>query len=217
MKNDHKAVTTRIQIPKNHCDDSLRNATQHQTKTKKDTSKIIIKREAKQHRKPPEHLPWAQKHDLGQNQTQKNPENAHARQRWQQQLRQIADVFTEFHEDFHTPTNTRTSANYIKTQRSRSRCQSSTTPSNINAEMIKNSTRRLKKKALTTTVQRSYRTPRATTTELERHEGQGCIPERRSGLTIELPTHLSDPHLVQTLQPTSLQTTFTHARRQPDR
>ena len=66
-------------------------------------------------------------------------------------------------------------------------------------------------KAPTTTAQQSHQNPRATTTELERHDDQSYIQERGPGFTVKLQTHLFDPHLVQTLQPTSYQTTATHA------
>ena len=58
---------------------------------------------------------------------------------------------------------------------------------------------------------------KAISTKLAEHDDQCHIQERRPIGTIQISTHLFDAHLVQTLQPAPLQTSATHARRQPIR
>ena len=145
-----------------------------------------------------------------------------------------ANVFAEFYEELYTSTTkTRSHEHEDKyehqgtmkpfTLRERNdainqlKRGKATNTRGVNAKLTEYSTRKKTQKAPATTVQQSHQTPRATTTELERHDDQRYIQERGTDLAIELPTHLFDPHLVQTLQPTSLQTTTTHTRRQPNR
>ena len=80
----------------------------------------------------------------------------------------------------------------------------------VNAEMIKYS-RRLKQHVLRL-YKKSHQTQRATT-KLARHDDQSYIQERGPGITIELPTHLFDPHIVQNLESAPLQATTKRARR----
>ena len=124
---------------------------------------------AKQHRKHLEHLPWAQKHDFDQHQTQKHPHNAHARQRWQQQIRQTGYCGCVLRGSLHVNDEEAWTRSWTRTRGQVQQHQDTMKPFTmqelndainqfkrgsaadtigVNAEMIKYSTRGLKKKHL---------------------------------------------------------------------
>ena len=82
----------------------------------------------------------------------------------------------------------------------------------VNAEMIKHYTRRVKKHSL-----RLYCKVTKPSEEPPPNwrDGQHHVPERGPVIAIQLPIHLFDPHLIQTLQPAHLPTSTTHTGRQP--
>ena len=134
----------------------------------------------------------------------------------------IADVFVEFYEELHTSTTKTHEHDHEDDEQLRHTTAPFTMQElndainqlyegraadtrRVDAEMSKYFTRRL-----TTIVQQSHHVPRATTTKVARHHDQSYTQERGASITVQLPTHLFDHHVVQTLWPALLRASTTH-------